>query len=438
MTKSRSAARATLVLASLALVITGCSTSAPAKPTASAPVSGDINLSYWGSPARAEKMGKIIDLFQAKYPAVKVQPEVADYNSYVERLTVRAAGNSLACVVGMQSYFQGEYADKNVLLPLDDYIKSGVIDVSGISKEVLDAGKVDGKQYVIPTGAVVRLLAYNEDMVKSAGVALPKNGMSWDQYATWLKKLQGALPSGTKAAEIEGEYLPTLTSWVIGHGKTMFKNGKLGFDKQLLADWFNYWLGLQKAGVTVPPSALATESGALETTPLALGQAATGGRDIPQLFITQQTLSAASKGSHVGYITMPTQNKNEPSSFLGINGFAIPRSCDHPEAAAKFISFFNSDPKAGVAFQSDNGVVTSSTQQKALAQDSATPDGVKQSIQILQTLTSDKAVTNTQYPAGIATLRANLARIYEQVAFGKESVSDAVNEFFSSAATTLG
>jgi multiple sugar transport system substrate-binding protein len=434
MSKVRTRVTAVSALAALAFLIAGCG--GPSS-TGADTASGNINVSYWGSPARADKMNKVINLFQAKNADIKVQSEVADYNSYVERLTVRAAGNNLACVVGMQSYFQGEYADKNVLMPLDDYIKSGIIDVSGIPKELLDAGKVNGKQYVIPTGAVVRLLAYNDDMIKKAGGALPQNGMTWEEYSTWLKDTQQKLPGGAKAAEIEGEYLPTLTSWVIGHGQTMFENGKLGFSKDLLTDWFKYWMDLQNAGVTVGPAELQAQAGALETTPLALGKTATGGRDIPQLFITQQTLSSAGKGSHVGYVTMPTESKDHASSFLGINGFAIPRSCDRPQAAAKFISFFADDPAAGVAFQSDNGVVTSKAQQAALSQDQATPAGVKQSIQILQDLTKSNAVTNTAYPAGIATLRSNLSRIYEQVAFGRMSIDDAVSQFFSSAQTAL-
>lgn len=420
-----------------AVALAGCSTTGSASSVSSEEVTGEIGFSFWGSPARAEKVDAVIDLFEDEYPEVTVTPEVAEYNAYVERMTVRAAGDGLPCVVGMQSYFATRYAEQGVLRPLDEYIDAGVIDVSDIPEDVLAAGQIDGEQFVIPTGAIVRLLAYNEDAVTEAGVEPPTDGMTWDQYAKWLRSLQAGLPEGVFAAEIEGHYLPTLTSWVIAHGEQMFEDGGLGFDRELLAEWFEYWRALTEDGVTIPPSEIAASNGALEMSPISTGRAATAGRDIPQLFLTQSFLQASGKGSSVGYITMPTEDGSTPSSFLGVNGIAITESCERPATAATFIDFFATNPEAGVAFQSDNGVVTSAAQQEALLADAATPEGVKHNIEIMRDLSEAGAVTTTQYPEGIAALRAELVRLYEQVAFGNMSVDEAVDAFFTKAESAL-
>lgn len=424
---------AVAALAAASVALTGCDAAKPSTDDAS----GNIGFSFWGSPQRAEKVSAVIDLFEAKYPDISVRPDVSEYNAYVERLTVRAAGEGLSCVVGMQSYFANQYAEKGVLAPLDDFIESGAIDVSGIPEDVLEAGQIDGVQYVIPTGAIVRLFAYNTSLVEQSGAGLPVEGMTWSEYADWLRKVQAGLPDGVHAAEIEGHYLPTLTSWVLAHGQQMFKDGKLAFDRELLAKWFEYWLKLEQEGVTISPSELAAQTGSLELSPFGTAGTATAGRDIPQLAVTEGILQAAGHDTTVGYMSMPTESSDRPADFLGVNGIAITESCDRPAAAAAFVDFFTNDADAGVAFQSDNGVVTSKAQQEALVADADTPGGVKRNIEVMQELTESGAVTTTEYPSGIASLRAELVRIYEQVAFGGMSVEEGVDTFFTTAESAL-
>ncbi len=51
--------------------------------------------------------------------------------------------------------------------------------------------------------------------------------------------------------------------------------------------------------------------------------------------------------------------------MLGTNGIAIPADCDEV-ATRGFIDFFVGDVDAALAFQSDNGIVTSTAAQEAL------------------------------------------------------------------------
>lgn len=400
-------------------------------------IEGNITYSFWGTPARADKVNTVIDQFHSKNPGTKVTAEVADYNSYIERLTVRAAGGGLACALGTQSTFYTPYAKKNVLEPLDELISSGAIDTKNIPADVVEAGKIDGKQYMIPTGTFVRLLAYNEDLIKKSGAELPTDDLTWEQYGDWLRKVQAGLPNGVKAAEIEATNMFSFTSWVVGHGETMFEDGKLAFDKKLLADWYQFWLDLTADGVTIDPAKIPDQSGPLELTPLATGQTATATRDIPHLFITAKALQGSKKGNVVGHVSIPSQDPARSANILGSNGISIPAKCDNKATAAAFINHFANDVDAALAFQSDNGVVTNTAAQDALLSDPKTPDGVKQNVTILRELTESGDLTNTTYPEGLATLTNELNRNYQQVAFGKMSVEDAVNAFFSSADEAL-
>lgn len=431
--KRTSAVLATVAAGALALTACG---GAAAKPTPTGEVEGEISYSFWGSPARAEKVDAVVDLFESAFPDASVSPEVAEYLAYVERLTVRAAGDDLACTTGMQSTFFASYAQNGVLRELDDLIDSGQIDTSDIPEDVMAAGQIDGKQYMIPTGTFVRLMAYNEELINAAGVSAPDDDMSWEDWADWLHELQDGLPAGVYAAENEGGTMFTLTSWVVGHGETMFDEDGIAFSKETLADFFQYWIDLADDGVAVPPATIPEQNGALELTPIALGKTATGTRDIPHLFIMEQALAGNGQPSAVKAVSMPSES-DESANVLGSNGIAIPENCDNVVTAAAYTNFFANDPEAGLAFQSDNGIVTNTAVQDALLEDPETPEGVKRNITTLRTLTESGDLTTSTYPEGLATVTTELLRLYQSAAFGEISVDDAVDEFFTSADSAL-
>lgn len=436
--KSTRVASAVAALAAGAVALSGCGGGGAASE-ATGEVEGNIAYGFWGTPARAEKVDAVIDLFTEQYPDASVKGEVADYYAYIERLTVRAAGGDLPCATGSQSTFFAQYADNGVFRTLDDLIESGQIDVSGIPDDVLAAGQIDGEQYMIPTGTFVRLLAYNADLVDAAGVEAPSNDLTWEEYAAWLGELQAGLPEGVYAAENEGGLMFTFTSWVIGHGGEVFTaDNELGFDKQVLADYFEYWLALADAGVILPPSSIPEQNGALELTPMAVGTAAAGTRDIPHIYITEQALAGAGKPASIEQVSIPSEDPDQSANVLGSNGISIPESCENIPTAAAWIDYFANDIDAALAFQSDNGILTNTDAQDALLEDPEIPDGVKQNVTILRGLTEDGDLTTSRYPAGLNTISNELLRLYQSVAFGEMSVDDAVDAFFASAENALG
>jgi multiple sugar transport system substrate-binding protein len=420
-----------------AVALTGCGGGEGGGAAADGEIAGEISYAFWGNPARAEKVDEVIGLFEAEYPEASVAPEVADYLAYVERLTVRAAGNDLACATGTQSTFLAQYAENGALRPLDDLIESGQIDVSDIPEDVLAAGQVDGTQYMLPTGTFVRLLAYNADLVAQTGAAEPTDDLTWEEYGDWLREVQDGLPDGVYATENEGGLMFTFMSWVAGHGGTFVEDGKLAFDKETLADYFQFWLDLTDEGVAIPAASIPDQLAALELTPMATGIAASGTRDIPHLYITEQALAGNGKGTAVPSVSMPSEDADQSANVLGSNGISIPESCDNVATAAAWIDFFANDTDAALAFQSDNGILSNTAAQDALLEDADTPEGVKQNVTILQGLTESGDLTTTSYPAGLPTLTTELQRLYQQAAFGEMSVDEAVDAFFTAAEDAL-
>jgi multiple sugar transport system substrate-binding protein len=400
-------------------------------------VGGTISYGYWGSPPRAEKVDAMVAGFEAAHPAVQVRSQIGAYQSYIERLTVRAAGRDLPCVTSMQSSFFAPYATQGALLPLDDLIADGTIDVGDIPADVLTSGQADGRQFMIPTGSYVRPIAYNTDLLAGTGVPPPRAGWTWPEYAAWLRAVQARLPEGVYATEIEGSNLMSLFSWVASHGEPFFDESGLAFPPELLREWFVLWEGLTRDGVSVPASMIPDQTNNLELAPIARGVAVAGTRDIPQLTITEEALTESGRGGSVGWAPIPVATPGASGNVIGSNGLAISADCDNVTTAAAFVDHFANDPAALIAYQSDNGVVPGARGQQVLLQDPETPDGVKRSVRVLRDLSEDGDIASMTYPQGIQILTGELRRLFEDIAFGRTDIDTAVESFYGEARQAL-
>lgn len=393
-------------------------------------VSGTIEYGYWGNAKRTQQSEAVMKAFTEANPQANVHGIVAEYQAYIERLTVQAASGQLPCVTQAQSTFLATYASRGVLQPLDDLVKSGAIDVSGIPAAVLETGKFDGKLYMIPTGTFVRLMVYNDALVKKYGVTEPPAKMTYDEYKGWVTEAQKKLPKGVYAVEADGSLNFTLDSWVTGHGKAISVDGKLGFDQAFFKEYLQFWKDLNDAGAVVPADRLDEQFGAFELRPLAKGTALSANRDIPQVVPTEDALNAAKIPNDLRFHSNPVAEGVKSGNVPGANGLSISASCDNVPTAASFINFFSNDPKAAVAYQSANGVVVSDGQRKTLTDDKQTPAAVRRSLKVLADLVATDNLAASTYPSGYQGIQTPLRRAYEAVMLNGQDPDAAAAEFF--------
>ncbi|ANY09419.1 ABC transporter substrate-binding protein [Pseudonocardia sp. HH130630-07] len=425
-----------LALLTVTALLAGCG-GTPQDEGPPGEVGGTISYGYWGNPSRAERVDAMVDRFELARPGVEVRSQIGAYQSYIERLTVRAAGRDLPCVTSMQSTFFAPYATQGALLPLDGLIAEGRIAVDDVPADVLVSGQAGGRQFMIPTGSYVRPVAYNVDLLAGTGVPPPRPGWDWAEYADWLRAIQARLPEGVYATEIEASNLMSLFSWVASHGEPFFDESGLAFDPALLREWFVLWEGLTREGVTVPPSMIPDQTNNLELAPVARGVAVAGTRDIPQLTITESALRGVGLGRSVGWASNPVAVAGASGNVIGSNGLAISADCDNVATAAAFIDFFANDPAAITAYRSDNGVVPGARGQEVLLDDAATPEGVQRSVRVLRELSESGDIASMTYPQGIQILTGELRRLFEDIAFGRTDVDTAVESFYAEARQAL-
>jgi multiple sugar transport system substrate-binding protein len=409
----------------------------PAVAQDKAAIKGGIDYGYWGNARRAEVTEAVSRAFEAAMPGTKVQGIVAEYNAYIERLTVQAAARDLPCVTQTQTTFLATYVARGVLRPLDDLVTAGAIDIAGIDPGVIETGRIGGRLYMVPTGTFLRLVAVNAALARQHGVAMPAKRTTFDEFKAWAIEAQKKLPSGVYASENEGALLFTLYSWVAGHGLPFAKDGELGFTPDHLRRFFDYWEDLRKAGATLPADRIDEQFVALELTPMAKGIVIAGTKDIPHVVQIRQTLESAKLPSDLQFVSNPVAPGVKSGNVPGANGLSISGNCNNVPTAAAYINFFSNDPKAAVSFQSSNGVVVSKSGQQALLNDSSTPASVRASLLTLAGLAEAGDITSAVYPPGYQALQGILRRSYENVALKGMKSDEAAAQFFAEAARAL-
>jgi multiple sugar transport system substrate-binding protein len=241
------------------------------------------------------------------------------------------------------------------------------------------------------------------------------------------------LPSGVPVATDGGGNEALLLAYVISNGHTMFtKEGKLGFDKSVLTDYWNMWQEFAKAGYLTKPQQDADEPAQLEQFYVTLNKVlseGTAGNALPGI-------QDANKGNTMTSFLFPSGSAGLGNTFF-VSGYSIPKNCSNTATAAAYVDFFTNDDPSAAIFASDNGAVANNRQLQTQIQDPPSA-GVKQVLQQYQQII-DANVKAPVMPAGyFAYFSAGLTRHYQDVQFGRATVDKAAEAFFKEANENMG
>lgn len=432
-----------LVTAVVATVLaaTGCSGGTKAGQVTSTDGKGDVTgkiaVAWWGGDSRNAKTNAVIDMFEKQNAGVTTERQSADFAKYFDRLNVQASSKSMPCAVQMQGRQVNDYTKRSLLLPLDDMIAAGTIDTSKIPKVVLDSGKgTDGKTYFVPYGAAYDSVAFNTTLAEEAGVGVPKADYTWPEFIAYLKKAKAGLPEGKYVVGNSGGGVNAINAWTLANGIPMFSDdGKLGFTKEQLTEFWNLWIDLQKAGVTVPPAKAAEQPVGPDQGYLATGDVMVDFIPGNALFNAQKTLTGRD-GGELTSLTYPVGSAGSGNALFA-SGFGISANCDNVPTTAAFINFFTNDAEAGKSFASDNGAATNSAVLQEQLDDASLPALKKQELKLYSEIVK-KAPVLTFPPGFNAAFQQSFLRNYDEASFGRKTVAEAVDAFFTETNSTLG
>lgn len=180
----------------IVLSLTSCSPKA-----VNTPGSTKVKVTVWGIDPKAVGSGnkELLAEFAKTYPNIELIPQImpgsGGYDTQdLSKLTAAIAAGNPADVVWLNAPFIMEVASRGVLTPLDDLIKSANLDMSGYYDYTVKEMTFQGKTWGLPQGVDDRVLYWNKDLFKAAGLDPEKPPKTWDDllaYSKLLTKMDG-------------------------------------------------------------------------------------------------------------------------------------------------------------------------------------------------------------------------------------------------------
>ncbi|HLL80567.1 MAG TPA: extracellular solute-binding protein [Ktedonobacteraceae bacterium] len=383
-------------------------------------------MTWWGSQSRHDRTIKVIQMYEAAHPNIKITYEFANFNDYWTKLNTQAAGNQLPCIMQQDYAYVAEWSNRNLLLPLDDYYKNKTINVTSIAQSVLDSGKVGDHFYALSLGSNSQSFILDVDAFKKAGIDMPAANWTWKDFEDIAMKLHDKLGIWATANGLEDVQM--WKSLYVAYGEQPFTSDgtKLGYtDDQPLIDYYNMMLRLIKAGaISSYDQSLPYINGSLEQEPIVTGKEAIRYQWSNQVVAI---FNAAGKDRNLVLWPLPrpvgqkSENYIKPSQF-----FSIPTQCKTPDEAAKFIDYFTNSNEANDVLGGERGVPVASTVRDYLLPKLNPVDA--STFKFLSQIEKDASPIFPPDPPGFTDILNNVytPEFVQPVLYGQVSVADGV------------
>ncbi|OMD93161.1 sugar ABC transporter substrate-binding protein [Paenibacillus odorifer] len=396
----------------------------PAATTSAEPVT--LRIAWWGGDTRHSYTQQVIDMYEAKYPNVTIEPEYASFDDYWKKLAPQAAANRLPDIVQMDISYINQYGSNGQLEDLKPYLNSQ-IQVGDVNENVLSTGVIGEKQYGIPLGVNVLGFQYDPELLKKAGVdSIPEN-WTWDQYKEIAAKAKsaGLYMDGSMAADVFFNY------YLRTKGLALYNNdgSALGYeDDALFTDFFGMLSGLIKDGAVPSQDKLSQNKGVIEESDIVKGTGI-GVWQWSNQYVALQI--AVNRPMELAQMPGPDMDKGlymQPSMY-----WSITSNSKVKEEAAKFVDFWINDVEANNLIKGERGVPISSKIKESVA--TQLTDSGKQVFKFVADM--EPTTSPMSPPVGSPEVVALLTDLAEQMNFGKIDPAAAAAQFRKEANSIL-
>jgi multiple sugar transport system substrate-binding protein len=394
-----------------------------------------LRFSWWGGDARAKIYNEICDRFEADNPGIKVVREPASWNDYFTKLATQVAGGGAPDIIQMHPQYVKLFSANGVLLDLNDPIPKGVIDLSHFSPAAIQTGVIDGRNVMISIGLSTNGFIVNTAILKELDIPLSRlDSLSWDSFAALCGEIVQK-SGGRYYAYVDDSFTPnepTIQMFLRSRGKEIYTpDGKLGFDKQDLTDWLNYYAQLRAAGA-IPSAEISAEDSTktFEQSLFVAGKVAFHINSCNRLKIYQDLMPAMP----LILARAPTTN-GKGGEVFGSANIAINGKTKQPEAAAKFLNYFVNNPRSLELYKAENGFPASSAMNQYVY--ALLDPSNQQASRFMETVLSAPNTNTNPYvvpPANSMDILRLLGNESQAAAFGRKTVDKAVDDFFAAAA----
>ncbi|MDR1771959.1 MAG: sugar ABC transporter substrate-binding protein [Hungatella sp.] len=364
----------------------------------------------------------VVDAYMAKNPNVEINvidTSADEYNNSLGiSLSAAQPDPDVIWVKDMGSMLQ--MADKNQLLPLDDFMKKDNVDLS-VYNGAAEQLQYNGATYGLPYRSDWYVLYYNKDLFDAAGVAYPSNDMTWDEYDALAAKLT----SGEGSSKVYGGHnhiwQALVSNWAVQDGKhTVVEK-----DYSFLKPWYEEALSLQDNGYIQDFSTLKTGnihySSVFKNQQCAMMPMGTW-------FIATMIQSRASDETSFnwGIARIPHPADTEAGYTVGaLTPVGISAYTDEPDLSWDFVKFATSEEAANIL--AEQGVFTGIQTEdslKTIASAQFFPEGESN----LEALSYSHYIFDRPLDPKITEIKTVLEEVHEMIMIKQYTVDQGIEE----------
>jgi multiple sugar transport system substrate-binding protein len=395
---------------------------------------GSVTLRFvwWGNEDRAKVTRAAVEEFQKRNPDIKVETEYSGYDAYFQKLSTQVAGGAGPDLLQLDRGTIGEYAGRNVLADLGEYVGK-TLKVDKIPANLLEGGKVDGKQHAVAAGATTQMLIFDPTHFEAVGAKVPTapgEKWTWTEFADAMTKV-GA--SGQVSGTTDfGWAIDWFEVWLHQRDKSLYTpDGKLGFTADELTE---YWemIGKMRPGKGVSPAEVTTKmDGSVQNSGMVTKQAASEiGYD------SGVTGYFSAYGPSLKVAPLPSDAAESGMAAMPPVSFAVGQRSKHKDAAVKLLDFLVNDPEAGKLLGASRGVPPN---EEVRAQVCSSAEGGSKAVCDYEVAQKDKiGPAFGAWPTGSSAIKRDFQRTYDDVIFNRVSVADAAKRVIQDAEKSLG
>jgi ABC-type glycerol-3-phosphate transport system substrate-binding protein len=403
------------VLTVLALTGWGCSNMG----------STTIKISSWGDPKENAILQDLVENFNKTHPKIKVELQRVSWGEYNTKLLTQVAGGIAPDVIFVSTDNIADLYPRNILEPLDDYIKADNFSTTDFYPSVLSRFTVNGHLYVLPRDtSPICVVYYDKKAFDEAKLPYPTDDWSWSDLLTDARALTKRDETGHTTQWGYTEDWPMLELWTNSAGVRWANDSQnptaYAFNNQVFVDALQYRTDLILKEKVMPGPSNMTAMGGMGTSDLF--QNGTSAMFVSGIWKTPQFRDIKNfDWDVVMFPKGPTGLRGFPG---GGSGYGILNTSKNKKAAWEFIKYI-AGPE-GEAKMASTGL--SQPALKSVAESGAFVDNQKP----LNKKFLLKAVDFSVYPPMTKDwseiYQGSITPVFDQLWIGKITAQEAINQ----------
>lgn len=391
-----------------------------------------IRVAWWGGQERHDMTIEAIELFEAEYPHINVEPEYTSWDGYWERLSTQAAGSNLPDVINMDNSRLMEYSSRELLVDLQPLIDNGHINMDDVEDVYQDINVAeDGTVMAISLGANALGIIENRDVLAEHGIEL-EPGYTYDDMMDAMHEIQESTDEEFFGFDFANAEFEMFFVFARQHGQSVFnaEGDGLGFEEDVLVDFFQMVQTMVNEDVAAPHDVMMDYIDGGDSM-IGEGTAGMGMTASNQIIGGQQ-----STDMELGLNIMPAIEGGQDGNWIRPSmSFSISSHSEQQEAGAQFIDFFTNSLEVNEILQADRGVPVSSVVRDHLSEmvDGATAETFAY-LELVEDYTSP---ADPLSPPGEAEVRGSFQRVVEVLKYDQATPEEATQQFIQEAEAVL-